>query len=112
MLPGRSVPVRKLAVHIFQLRATQADEEAVTAADIEDQARRIAQNDPEVRTAGECFVCRSGSKFVVGLNIAVNPLFSVGQGKSVAERVEQAIRTSTPKASHVFIQVEPFEKLD
>lgn len=111
MLPGRSVPVRKLAVHVFQLRALHS-EDALTPADVEDQARKIAQADPDVRTAGECFVCRAGSKFVVGLNIAVNPLFSVGEGRTVAERVEQAIRTGTPKVSHLFIQVEPFEKLD
>ena len=112
MLPGRSVPVRKLGVHIYQLRAAREAEEPITPAWIEDHARKIAQSDPDVRMVGECFVSKSGSKFVVGLTIAVNPTFSVGEGRSVAERVEQAIRTGTPPAGHVFIQVEPFEKLD
>jgi hypothetical protein len=112
MLPGRSVPVRKLAVHLFQLRASETAPDALTPADIEDRARRIAQSDPQVSVAGECFVCRNGTKFVVGLNIAVNSSFSVGEGKNVAERLEQAIRTGEPQVSHVFIQVEPFEKLD
>ncbi len=113
MLPGRSVPVRKLAIHIYQLRAAQqAAEETYTPAWIEDHARKIAQNDSEVRSVGECFVCRTGAKFVVALTVAVNPAFSVGEGRIVAERLEQAIRTGTPPAGHVFIQVEPFEKLD
>lgn len=110
MLPGRSVPVRKLALHIYQLRASQEAEEIVSPAWIEDHARKIGQSDRDVRTVGECFVCRSGSKFVVGLTIGVNPTFSVGEGRTIAERVEQAIRTGTPAAGHVFIQVEPFEK--
>ncbi len=105
MLPGRSVPVRKMAVHIFQLRA-QAVVETVTPADVEDQVRKIVQNEFEVRAVGECFVCRTGSNFVVGLDIAVNPRFSVAEGRNLAERVAQAIRTGTPKVSHVFIQVE------
>jgi hypothetical protein len=112
LLPGRSVPVRKLAVHLFQLRASETAVVAPTPADIEDRARKIAQNDPEVKSAGECFVSRNGTKFLVGLNIAVNSLLSVGEGKSIAERVEQAIRTGEPNVSHIFIQVEPFDKLD
>jgi hypothetical protein len=112
LLPGRSVPVRKLAVHLFQLRASETAAAALTPADIEDRARKIAQSDPEVHSAGECFVSRNGAKFIVGLNIAVSSLLSVGEGKSIAERVEQAIRTGEPNVSHIFIQVEPFEKMD
>ncbi|HZS55142.1 MAG TPA: cation transporter dimerization domain-containing protein [Bryobacteraceae bacterium] len=112
LLPGRSVPARKLAVHLFQLRASETAPQVLTPADVEDRVRKIAQNDAQVSGAGECFVSRNGAKFIVGLNIAVNSAFSVGEGRNIAERVEQAIRTGEPHVSHVFIQVEPFEKLD
>lgn len=112
LLPGRSVPVRKLAVHIFQLRAAGTGPEALTTGDVEDAVRRIVHADSAVRSVGECFVCRHGAKFVVGLNVGVHSALSVGEGRSIAERLEQAIRTGTPLVSHVFIQVEPFEKLD
>ncbi len=112
MLPGRTVPVRKLPVHVFQMRAAETADQPLTAAEVEDSVRRIAQRDPEVRNTGECFVCRNGVRFVVGLNISVEASCTVGQGRAVAQRVEHAVRTGTPQVSHIFIQVEPFEKLE
>ncbi len=109
MLPGRSVPLRKLPVHLFQLRVLADGPAPVTLADIEDHARRIAQAHPEVLNVGECFVGRIGSAYLVGLNAAVHPRLSVGQGRSIAEGLEQAIRGASPKVRHVFIQIEPFE---
>jgi hypothetical protein len=112
MLPGRSVPLRKLAVHIFQLRAAQSAMQPVRSTDIEEQARRIAQNDPDVCGIGECVVCRAGTRFFIGLDIAVNARFTVGEGRAVAERIEQSIRDHATKVDHVFIRVEPYLRTD
>lgn len=108
MLPGRSVPLRKLAVHIFQLRAAQSAMQPLRTTDIEEQVRRIAQSDPDVCGLGKCVVCRAGARFFIGLDIGVNARFTVGEGRAVAERIEQAIRDGAPKVDHVFIRVEPY----
>ncbi len=111
MLPGRSVPVRKLAVHVFQVRAANTVEEALTPAEIEERTRKAAQADHDIRSVGECVVCRSGTRFIVGLTIAVDPGLSVGEGRTVAERLEQAIRNNARAVTHVFVQVEPLDHL-
>jgi Dimerisation domain of Zinc Transporter len=110
MLPGRSVPVRKLPVHLFQIRALQAMQEAAAPGELEQQIRSIVDNDPDVRSLGECVVVKAGIRFFVGLDIAVDPLLSVGKGRKIADRIEQAIRLGTPKAAHIFVRVEPFDK--
>lgn len=110
MLPGRSVPVRKLPVHLFHMRALQATQEAAAHGDLEQQIRTIAQNDQDVRSLGECVIARAGTRFFIGLDIAVDPSLSVGAGRQIADRVEQAIRTGAPKAAHIFVSVEAFER--
>ena len=109
MLPGRSVALRKLAVHLFQLRVSSDGHTPATASDIEDYARKVADSDAQVLNLGECFVARVGSTYVVGLNIAVDPKLSVGQGHTIAEGLQEAIRTGSPKIRQVFVQVEPYE---
>src|SRR5579875_1468020 len=84
MLPAKSVPVRKLAVHLFQLRAEQNVEQELTPGAIEDRARRFAQADSQVRSVGECVVARAGGRFVVCLSIGVDRSLTVGQGRSIA----------------------------
>ena len=111
MLPGRSVPLRKLAVHVFEIHASRNSPAPVSASEIEDRARKIAQEIPEVRNLGECFVGLVGAAFVVGLNIGVDPKLSVHEAHSIAERVEDAVRRTNSKIQHVFIQVEPDEQL-
>lgn len=112
MLPGKSVPLRKLAVHLFHLRAAQSANDALTPSAIEDAARRVAQSDPHVQSVGECVVGRAGSRFIVGLSIAVSSALSVGEARSIGERVEQGIRTGSSMVSSVFVRVEPFEAFE
>jgi hypothetical protein len=110
MLPGRSVAVRKLPVHLFQMRAAHGLQEGPGPADLEQQVRTIAQNDPDVRSLGECVVARAGTRFFIGLDIAVTASLSVGGGRKIAERVEHAIRMGAPKAGHIFVRVDAFER--
>jgi len=112
LLPGRSVPVRKLPVHVFQLRGAQLGEEDFTPAAMEDRARKIAFEDVDVRSVGECVVVRAGANLVIGLTIAVDATMPVGDGRRVAERVEQRVKQSARNLSHVFIQVEAFDKTE
>src|SRR3954452_765671 len=73
MLPGRSVPIRKLPVHLFQLRVSaDAEKETSASADVEDQIRKLAESDPEVLGLGECFIARVAASFVDGLHVAVD----------------------------------------
>lgn len=112
MLPSKSVPVRKLAVHLFQLHAAQAAEEALTPSAIEDRARRLAQSEAQVRSVGECVVGRAGGRFLVGLSIAVDASLTVAQGRSIAERVEQGVRSGSSMISSVFVRVEAFDNFE
>jgi hypothetical protein len=110
MLPGRSIPIRKLPVLLFQMRGALAlKESASSPSEIEHHVRNIAHSDREVRSLGECLVFRTGTRYFVALDIAVDPSMSVGHGRAIAERVEQSIRMEVPKAAHVFVRVEPFE---
>ncbi len=108
MLPGRSVPIRKLPVHLFQLRASATVELSLSSTDAEDQIRKIAQSDPEVLGLGECFIARAASSFIIGLSVAVAPKLTVGAGRTIAERIEQSLRRTFPKVNRAFIQIEPF----
>jgi hypothetical protein len=109
MLPGRSVPIRKLAVHLFQLRAAAESETSASPGEIEDYARRVARRDLGVIGIGECFVGRIGSAYVVGISVAVDSTLSIAEGRSIADRVQQALRSGHPKVKQVFVQVEPYE---
>ena len=108
MLRGRSVPLRKLPVHLFQLRMTSHNgAETPSAADVEDVARKAAQEIMGADQLGEFFVSRSGAAFLVALSISVDGRMSVRDAHAIAGRVEEAIRTTVPVVRHVFVHVEP-----
>jgi hypothetical protein len=110
MLPGRSVPIRKLPVHLFQLRiSADAEKETSASSDVEGQIRKLAESDPEVLGLGECFIARVDASFVVGLSVAVDQKLTVGEGRTIAERIELSIRRAFPKVSRVFTQIEAFQ---
>jgi hypothetical protein len=109
ILPGRSVAIRKLPVHLFQLRAAADAQGQATGEDVEDQARRMAQTVSAVLAVGECFVARVRTGFIVGINIAVNAGLSVTESYKVSQRVEETIRNANPKIRHIFVQVMPYE---
>ncbi len=109
ILPGRSVALRKLPVHLLQLRAANEAQGQITGEDVEDLARRGAINVADVRSVGECFVARVRTGFIVGINIAVDPGLTVSQGHKIAQNVEDAVRTANPKIRHIFVQVLPHE---
>ena len=109
ILPGRSVALRKLTVHLFQLRAASEAQNQVTGEDVEDQARRMAQTIAGVRSLGECFVARIRTGFIVGINIALDPHLTVTESHSICQRVEEAVRKANPKIRHIFVQAMPYE---
>ena len=108
MLRGRSVPLRKLPVHLFQLRMSGHNgSEALSSADVEDIARKAAHGVLASEDLGEFFVTRSGLGFLVALTISVDGRMPVRDGHAIADRVEEAIRNSAPVVRHVFVHVEP-----
>lgn len=111
ILPGRSVALRKLPVHLFQLRAASEAQGQVTGEEVEDLARRMAQTVGAVRSVGECFVARVRTGFIVGVNVAVDPQIPVIESYGIAQRVEDAVRRANPKIRHIFVQVMPYESL-
>jgi hypothetical protein len=108
ILPGRSVAIRKLPVHLFQLRAA-SEAQAQTGEDVEDQARRMAQTVAEVMSLGECFVARVRTGFIVGINIALDPHLPVSESYRITQKVDEAVRGANPKIRHIFVQVLPHE---
>jgi hypothetical protein len=108
ILPGRSVALRKLPVHLFQLRAA-SEAQAQTGEEVEDQARRVAQTVGEVLSLGECFVARVRTGFIVGINIALDPHLPVSESYGISQKVEEAVRGANPKIRHIFVQVLPHE---
>ncbi len=112
MLPGRSVALRKLAVHLFEIRVARDNPASASPEEVEDEVRRVALEIPGVLNLGECFVGRSGPAFLVGLNVDVSGQLSVAAGHSIAERVEEAIRGKNSKIQHVFVHVQPAEELE
>ena len=111
ILPGRSVSIRRLAVHLFELRAENKTEPPVTVEELEIEVRKSSEAISPVRSVGECFVTRVPSGFLVAINIAVDPQTSVVEGRRVADRVAEAARTLNPNIRHLFVQVLPDEKL-
>ncbi len=111
ILPGRSVPVRNLPVHLFQLSAAAGERAPLTPDEVEDQARQIAHSISGVRDLGECFVTRVRAGFLVALNIAVDRELSVAEGRALADRVDHAVRGVNTQIRHVFILVQPHELL-
>jgi len=108
ILPGRSVAIRKLPVHLFQLRAA-SEAQAQTGEEVEDQARRMALTVGDVRGLGECFVARVRTGFIVGINIALDPHLPVSESCRISQKVEEAVRAANPKIRHIFVQVLPHE---
>ncbi len=108
MLPGKSVPVRKMTVHLFQMRLLSEEKAALAPAEVEDHVREIAAREKSVLAVGECFAGRIASRFVVGLTIAVDRRWSVGEARALAEKLEGEIRQISAQVKHVFIQTEGF----
>jgi hypothetical protein len=111
ILPGRSVPIRRLAVHLFELRADANTEPPVALEEMEASVRRTSESIALVRSVGECFVTRVSSGFLVAINISVDPQTQVADGRRIADGVAEAVRALNPNIRHLFVQVLPDEKL-
>ena len=107
MLPGRSVPVRKLPVHLFQMRLSETEAPApLSIQEIEDRARQAVASIEQISDVGECFVTRVGTALLVGLTIIVDGDLRVRSTRQIADRASAAIRAISPQIRHVFIQTE------
>jgi hypothetical protein len=111
ILPGRSVPIRRLAIHLFELRADANTEPPVSLDELELAVRKASETAALVRSVGECFVTRVASGFLVAINIAVDPQMPVVEARRTADRVAETVRALNPKIRHLFVQVLPDEKL-
>ncbi len=111
ILPGRSVSVRRLAIHLFELKADANTERPLSAEELELDVRKASESVSLVRSVGECFVTRIASGFLVAINIAVDPQMPVVEGRRVADRVAEVVRALNPKIRHLFVQILPDEKL-
>jgi len=105
MLPGRSVPLRKLPVHLFQLRAASERRNELSADEVEDQARKVAEAIPGVLGVSDCFIARLRSDFLITVDLVVSARLSVGDGRILGEAVEEALRAANPAARYVFARV-------
>jgi hypothetical protein len=111
ILPGRSVPIRRLAIHLFELRAKAATEPPVSLEDLESSTRSASEAVPLVRSVGECFVTRVPAGFLVAINIAVDGKTSVAEGRRIGDCVADSVRALNQNIRHLFVQVLPDEKL-
>jgi hypothetical protein len=111
ILPGRSVPVRRLAIHLFERHVETNAEPVITPEMVESDARKAGEKIDLVRAVGECFVTRLASGFLVAINIAVDSQTTVLEGRRIADRVAEAIRNLNPNIRHLFVQTLPDEKL-
>lgn len=111
ILPGRSVPVRRLAIHLFELKAEANTEAVVSPEELELAVRKASETVSLVRSVGECFVTRISSGFLVAINIAVDPQMPVVESRRIADRVAEVVRALNPKIRHLFVEVLPDEKL-
>jgi hypothetical protein len=105
MLPGRSVPLRKLPVHLFQLRAAGENRKDLSVEEMEDQARKVAEDVPGVVGVSDCFIARIRSEVLLAVDIVVSARLSVGDGRLLGEAVEEALRAANPAARYVFARV-------
>lgn len=110
MLPGKSVPVRKLAVHLFQLRQAPEERISLSTQDLEERVRQIVGGEKAVLALGECFTARVASRFVVGFTISVDKGWTVGQAYALATRLQSEIFKISGQVQHVFIQTEGFQE--
>ena len=111
ILPGRSVPIRRLAVHLFELKAEANPEPVLTTEELEIAVRKTSETVSQVRSVGECLVTRVSAGFLVAINIAVDPQMPVLESRRIADRVVEVVRALNPKIRHLFVQVLPDEKL-
>jgi len=111
ILPGRSVPIRRLAIHLFELKADANIDPPVSTEEIEMAVRKAGETVSLVRSVGECFVTRVPAGFLVAVNIAVDPQTSIVESRRIADRVAEVVRALNPKIRHVFVQVLPDERL-
>lgn len=111
ILPGRSVPIRRLPVHLFEMRADAKTEQPVSVEDLETLARKAAEGVAGVRSVGECFVTRVAAGFLVAVNIAVDAQLLVAEGRRIADGVMEVVRGVNPNIRHLFVQVFADEKL-
>jgi hypothetical protein len=107
MLPGRSVAVRKLPLHLLQLRGARERRPSASIEEVEDQVRAAARHISGVLGLGECLIARVRSEFIVNLRVGVAPELSVAQGHAIAENVEEAIREANPKVRNVLARIYP-----
>jgi hypothetical protein len=105
MLPGRSVPLRKLPVHLFQLRAASDRRGDLSVDEIEEQVRRVAETVPGVLGVSDCFLARIRSDLLISVDIVVAGRLSVGEGRILGEAVEEALRAANPNARYVIARV-------
>lgn len=105
MLPGRSVPLRKLPVHLFQLRAAGERRGDLSVDDVEEQARKVAEAIPGVLGVSDCLIARIRSDFLISVDIVVPGRLSVGEGRILGEAVEEALRSANPNARYVLARV-------
>lgn len=107
MLPGRSVPVRKLPVHLFRMRLSETEAPApLSVQEIEDRVRQAVALIDQISDVGECFVTRLGSALLVGLTVIVDGDLRVRTTTQITDRANAAIRAISPLIRHVFIQLE------
>ncbi len=109
MLAGRSVPVRKLPVHLFQLRMELEEKAALSPVELEDQVRQLSLADVLVLGIVECFVGRIAARVVIGLTVSVDSRMTVSEVHQLTIRLEGEIRKITALIHRVFIQVQPSE---
>jgi hypothetical protein len=107
MLPGRGVPVRKLPIHLFQMRLGEAEAVApLSVQEIEDRARQSVGSIEQISDVGECFVTRVGPALLVGLTIIVSGSLAVRSTRPIRDRAQAAVQAISPQIRHVFIQIE------
>jgi hypothetical protein len=111
ILPGRSVSIRRLPIHLFELRAAAGTDRPVSPDELETAARKVSETISLVRSVGECFVTRVPSGFLVAINIALDPQTTVAEGRRIADRVADAVRALNANIRHLFVQVLPDERL-
>lgn len=106
ILPSRSVAIRKLPLHLLQLRGA-GQRPPASIEEVEDEARAAARQISGVLGLGECLIARTRSEFIVNLRVGVAPQLSVAQGHAIAERVEEAVREANPKIRNVLARIYP-----
>lgn len=110
ILPGPSVPIRRLVIHLFEMKVKADSEAPVTLEDLKIEVRKNAEKVELVRSVGECFVTRVSSGFLVAINIAVDGQMPATEGRRSADRVTEAARGLNPNLQHLFIPVLPDER--